>query len=467
MRGRSFVIRNLLGALCLAHGLSSAPAHAQSDTADSSESASQKRVAVGKLKGPKPDDARKRLVEGLEESGAVRLVGDDDPLESGASEEDIAAYAKRVGADAVLLGTTSQKGATWTANITVHNGEDGSEVETVEVKGRLAQYRNGLSDASLFQDAIGRTRLEPELVATSGASDGEETVEEELEASVDGQKVLDLSSGGRPSPLEVRGGMRLYSRSFRYTDPANEVNPLGGYPDLATYNVAAAPMVFANGTWYPGAHFTDGWLAHLGVTGGFEVGFATHVEYAGKTLDQSHSLWFVGPKFRIPLGVHDVGIFGTYGTHNFEVSGDTNTFPDVRYEFVDIGLDTHLRFDQLRIGAHAQYRMVLDSGPIGDANWYPNTTARGVTFGGEVGWQFLAPFEFLVGLDSLQYGLDFNPISLENPRAAGGATDRYLSVWAALSYVLPGDEAKPAAKSDGSPTEEPSGSSFDSFDEDF
>jgi hypothetical protein len=363
-----------------------------------------------------------------------------------------------------------------------------------------ACFAQWLSPTSAHAAPSEKIELEEEPDATSATPEGTETPDAtaEADASVTAEGEMTEAelttptaedAEGRPSPLELRAGMRLYSRSFRYTDTLDELYPTRGYPDLVTYNVAAAPMAFGHGTWYPAAHFTGGWPAHIGITGGYEQGFATHVQYGDTELDQNHSMWWVGPKVRVPIQQHDVGIFATYGIHNFEVIGDdvittpetgTGTvdeaFPDVRYEFFDFGLDAHFRFDQLRIGAHAAYRLVVNPGPILSSEWFRNVTTQAVTFGGEVGWQVAGPLEILVGLDALQYGMDFNPVSTTRPdgtptpanRVAGGATDRYLSVWAALAYVLPGQEATTAATPAGEDTpagKEPAPSEFDSFDE--
>jgi hypothetical protein len=352
----------------------------------------------------------------------------------------------------------------------------------------------------VFRAALGALCIAQSFSSQAQAVESEEIeLDEEPEETPDATAEADVSitgdgetaeatataseaSEGRPSPLDLRAGMRLYSRSFRYTDTLNELFPTRNFPKPVTYNVAAAPMAFGHGTWYPAAHFMGGWPSHIGITGGYEYGFATHVAYGNKLLDQNHSMWFVGPKVRVPFSSHDVGVFATYGNHNFEILGDevaeTPTgptpvppvFPDVKYEFFDFGLDARFRFDQLRIGAHAQYRLVVNPGPILSREWFTNVTTQAVSFGGEVGWQVVGPFEVLVGLDALQYGLDFNPVSTSRPpdRVAGGATDRYLSVWAAVGWVLPGQEATVAGEPAGEAApagKEPAPTDFDSFEE--
>lgn len=330
-----------------------------------------------------------------------------------------------------------------------------------------------------------------EPVATSGREEPEKIVLEEEEPSEESEsaeteeKVPEASDSGRPSPFDARLGLRLYSRSFRYTDTLQEVDPQNVYGEPSSYNVAYAPMYVGHGDWFPAAHFVGGWPAHIGITGGYELGFGTAVVYQNRTIPQSHWLWFVGPKIRIPLDTHAVELFSTYGSHNFQISGDDlrrtpdglvkdrPAYPDVFYQFIDVGLDARLRFDRLRVGAHAQYRIVLDAGQIATKAWYPNASASGVTFGGEVGWKLTEMFDILLGIDSLQYGLNFNPVPVDAPknRVAGGATDRYISVWGGLQFVLPGDEPSAAAAPSGekAPEKKPEGGgeSFETFDEDF
>lgn len=466
MRLRSAFAATFVGAAVALVGLPCSLAMAQS----AGEEASGKRVVVGELKGAKPQSARSWLIEGLEAESSVRVVsGKDLSIKQGASESEIAAAAAQVEADAVILGTCSlvpKKG--WSAEIYVYNGEDGALIEQITVEGGAwNKYGQALRDASQFLGAIEKARLTPE-------PEPEPELEEELEEEPLEEEKPEPepeSPTGRPSPLYLRVGARLYSRSFRYTDTLDQLFPNQGFPDMLTYNLAAAPMIIGRVDWYPLAHGQGGFPAHLGITGGYELGIATKVRFRGEELNQSHSQWFVGPKVRIPVAAHELALFGAFGNHAFAitgheaVNGDRSAFPDVSYRFFDVGLDARLLFEQIRLGAFAKYRMLLGYGDIATNEWFPNTSGSALSFGGEVGWKLSSVVEALVGVDVLQYGLTFDPeVTASQDRIAGGATDRFVSVWGALGFTWPGDSPAEAAVSVSSDEDEGEDDDFDDFD---
>ncbi len=416
------------------------------------ESADTKKVLVGKLKGPKPQSAREWLVEGLEGNDRVTVVGGNDAtdISQGASEDEIASFAEKHGADAVILGTTALQGKKgWAATLYVHNGKDGALIEEIPVEGGLwNNYRKAMRDPEMLMAAVSQAQLaepEPE-VDLDGEPEEEAEVASEPVASGDTETPSEAQEA-----LELRAGLRMYSRSFRYTGTLAEIFPDQGEPELLTYNLATAPQALVHGTWFPLAHRMDGWMANIGLTGGYEVGFATSVAFGDEELDQSTSMWWVGPKIRFPFGLHSLGLLAAIGNHQFTIKGDDDVgplgplFPDVSYSFIDIGADARLRFDSgLLIGAHARYRIVNDTGDLQSDAWFPETSAVGFEYGGEVGWMLSENFDLLFGIDGLQYGMNFNPIAESTPhdRVAGGATDRYVSVWAGLAFRLPGSEGK-------------------------
>lgn len=414
--------------------------------AQGAEQSSRKRVAVGELKGAKTQSAREFLIQGFEDEYSVEVVAKGSaPVKQGASASEIAAAAAEVGADAIVLGTSTLKPKKgWVAEIAVYNGEDGSLIEEFTVSGgSWENYRAALSNATQFMGAIDKARLAPEPEPEPEPE--EEDLEEEPQAEQATGEARDATDQRRP-PLYARLGARLYSRSFRYTDTMNDLFPNQGYPDLLTYNLAAAPMVFAHIDWYPLAHGQGGFPANIGLTAGYELGVATQVQFRSELLQQSHSMWFVGPKVRLPIDLHEVGVFGTFGSHSFKITGDETTdegrpvFPDVNYKFVDLGVDARFFVENVRLGAFAKYRKVLGYGDLSSGEWFPNTTGDAVSIGGEVGWKLSSVLDLLVGVDVLQYGLSFKPsLDAADNRIAGGATDRYVSVWGAIGFTWPTD----------------------------
>lgn len=461
MRVRSALAATFLGAAVALLGLPCSVAWAQS----AGVQASGKRVVVGELKGAKPQSARSWIIEGLEEEPSVRVVsGKDLKVRHGASESEIAAAAAQVEADAVILGTCAlQPRKGWQAEIYIYNGEDGALIEQVTVEGGAwERYRAALRDASQFLGAIEKARLAPEPEPELEEELEEEEVELEEEPPPPPPPKEDA---GRPSPLYLRLGARMYARSFQYTDPLHALRPNEDLPELLRYNLDIAPMLFGRVDWYPLAHGQGGFPAHLGITGGYELGIATKVRYGDSELAQSHSAWFVGPRARIPVATHELGLFGAFGNHAFSIHGQPPEalFPDVSYRFFDLGFDARLLFDEVRLGAFAKYRALLGYGGIASDAWFPNTSGHALSFGGEVGWKLSPVFELLVGLDVLQYGLDFNPsVNAPPERVAGGATDRFMSFWAAIGVTWPGDAPVEVSASTSSGGDEDD--DFDDFD---
>ncbi len=463
-------LRSLLAALVLAAAGAQPLLYTDVATAQE-ERSSVKRVAVGSMTGAKTQSARGWLVEGLEEQSSLEVLSGSDAtaIEHGASESEIAALAAELEADAVVLGTSNLKPKVgWVAEIYVHNGEDGALIEQVTVTaGAWNKYRATLGDSSQFMGAIEQARLaEPE--PEPEPEEDEDLEEDEPKERSEGSVTDD--SAARPSPLYARLGARLYARSFRYTDPLHEVLPGQDFPQMLTYNLAAAPMVFGRVDWYPLAHFQGGFPAHVGISGGYELGIATDVEFRRQKLRQSHSVMFVGPKFRIPVATHEIGVFGHFGKHAFSIDGDAaanegrDVFPDVNYRFLDVGADVRFLFDDIRLGAHAKYRMLLGYGDIAAAGWFPNTSGGAVNVGGEVGWKLTETLELLVGVDLLQYGLNFSPAAdAQRDRVAGGATDRYISAWGALGFTWPGDGSTSVSVSTSDASEDKD--DFDDFDD--
>lgn len=462
-------------------------AHAQ--TSGSSSSA-KKKVLVGSLVGSKTQSARDWIVKGLQEDGRYEVVGSESSLSSKKTDSSsIASAAKEHKADAVILGKSVIKKAAWEAELSIYDGKDGKLIETVTISGKtFGKYGNALVAGDELDEPLakaGGPAAEAPVAVAPAAAKEEPKAEapkpeaaqptEQAEKPAEEEQAASGAAGGRPSPLEIRAGARLYGRAFRYSDSLFQLAPDQGFQELITYNLSAAPMPFGQLTWYPAAHFQDGWLAHLGIRGGYERGVATQVAYQGALLDQDHSLWYAGLRGRIPVLPNlEFGVIGTFTNHTFTIYGDEDSagvpaFPDVDYKMVEAGADVEWRIDKLILGAYGKYLILFDSGPIQSAEWFPSAHGSGIDFGGNVGWELTPMFDILVGGDVRAYGLDFNPIANDAPpeRIAGGATDVYLSMWAGLGFRLPGDQPQAtAAPASGKSTGEaaPKGDDFDSFD---
>ncbi|HSC88667.1 MAG TPA: hypothetical protein VLC09_15400 [Polyangiaceae bacterium] len=313
--------------------------------------------------------------------------------------------------------------------------------------------------------------------------DGDDDAAEEDDASE--AAADDTANGTLPSPLESHLGVALYGRTFRYTEPLNG-DP---YVPLNDYTLPAAPAPFVDLTWFPGAHFTDSWLAHVGVRGGYRLGIATTVSNpapSGGNLTQESSSWFVGARVRVPielgeaLGRVTLSATGDYAAHRMALTGgapNDQTFPDIDYRLLQLGGDAEWRISGMIIGMSALYLPVLSTGDgsansLDGANWFPNAHGWGIDLGGRVGWELSDWADLLVGVEYRSYGLSFAPNTGipgdPNTKVAGGATDRTVSAWLGLGFRIPERAVKRAGAGESAPAKAPednetSQDDFDSF----
>jgi hypothetical protein len=262
--------------------------------------------------------------------------------------------------------------------------------------------------------------------------------------------------------------LRIYMRDFAFTQTLAEFYP-GAYQPLLVHTTAPSPMFSSHVNAYPGALFTDGFLAHLGLLGGYEVGFLSKTTLLDKQLTQEHTNIYVGARYRIMFGDHYVSPKFAVGKHSFIIENDridifdsrpgsgqvyeADALPDTEYSYRDLGLDVRFDFGTISLGAHSAYRFVTDTGGLQAASddavnrpydtWFPHAHGFGVTAGLYGGYELTDVIELQVGGDFLRYSLDFNPLpqnvqGVPFERIAGGATDTYISGWLGVGVTFPG-----------------------------
>jgi hypothetical protein len=210
---------------------------------------------------------------------------------------------------------------------------------------------------------------------------------------------------------------------------------------------------------YPGAFFTDNSWSHLGIEARYEFGIPTTTEFARAdgtiaSLSTASSEFEAGLRGRLPLGRHELGIFGLFGAHAFSLKGDENPnadpyalVPDVNYQFLRVGLDARFAISKLVVGGHFAPRFLLSMNEIDKARvWFPGASGSGLDFGIFGGWHLLPWLSAVGGLDVVRYGFDFNAIPADNRVIAGGATDTYVSLWLGAMFSLEGQTAEVQAQ---------------------
>ncbi len=236
---------------------------------------------------------------------------------------------------------------------------------------------------------------------------------------------------------------------------------------LPPYSLSPGPEV---GVWleaYPAAFATQGFASNIGVFGVFNQGFgvsSTTMSTPPVTLTTKFQDFMGGLKLRWPVNIFAPYLSVAYGaqTFKFEAQNGPSVVPSVAYKFIRLGLGARADF-----GAHASadlgvaYLLVTDegtaAGDIKSATYFPGTTANGIDVGASFAYRFTKLLGARAGVDFRQYGLDFHATPASVP-LAGGATDRYITVWGGVELTLDGmgggtsaddDEKEPAAAPKG------------------
>ncbi len=411
-------------------------------------SAGGHQVALGPFQGAKAKTVRGYVATALKRAKGIQVVSDASikqagiPLGKDASNDDYAGVAAATGATAVLDGRVTTKGRAVTVEIDVRDGASGEVVDTITLKaGWMPGMRNTINKqlAGDLQDPLSKTGAAeapeediPDAAAVEGEAGEEAAGEEEAEEESEPK--------GRPSALEVGAGIRAFSRNYRYTDDL--------FDALRSYKLGVAPAAFIYLRWYPVAHFDGGALSHLGLTGGYERGFAVSTETpGGEELDTTTYEWWAGLRYRIPFDEHEVGIQGTYGNHTYRVDDDPADpyVPDVEYTYVRLGVDARVRVSRVVLGAHFGYRYLLGAGQIADPEWFPNISGGGLDAGLLAGYEIIDGLDLLAGFDFRRYFFSMNS-EPGDASIAGGALDEYIAGWGGLAFRLPGQ----ASSGDGS-----------------
>ena len=254
-------------------------------------------------------------------------------------------------------------------------------------------------------------------------------------------------ASSRPSPFDLEAGLRAVNRNFSYKDSPAQLFPNQGYPMLVPFQLALGPALFFDGTAYPGALAASDIAAHLGLTFGYELNFATNAVFApgsalARTLHTQASQFYVGGRARIPLGAHELGLVAAYGQQKFELLGDESAplVPDVHYKFVRLSLDAKFAVGDVSVGGHLGTRLVSDTGGL-RSDWFPNTKTKSLEAGLFLGYRLSGALDLIAAADLVRYVFDFNPIPPQtdpwSKPVAGGATDQYITASLALRFHVP------------------------------
>jgi hypothetical protein len=408
------------------------------------ESSEKAKVAVGGFDGAKSADARSAFIDALKKDGNYEVTDAED-VKPGAKAKAITDSAKVLGVSVVITGKVSKGGL----KLKVLNGADGKLLDEVEIKGAPAKLKANIekSGASSVAAAVAQVKPaaeekkkeEPEPAADEAAGD-EAKADSEVAASA---STDDAGKGGL-SPLDITAGLRPMHRTFSFNQTLADVRPKEGFYQLLKYELPLGPSLFIDFNWFPGSHFAEGPAEWIGITAGYEKGFATQSIYGEGTMDQKTlktdaQAFYVGGRFRFPIGLHQLGATATYGQHSFILTGDEGPYPlipDVKYSYIKVGLDGMFRFGDFSAGARVGKRFVSSTGAL-QTVWFPKVSTQSLEAGVTVGYRLVSMLDLVAGFDWLRYAFDFNPVPIRPSYVAGGAVDEYLSGYIAFRFHLP------------------------------
>ncbi len=412
------------------------------------DSAEKAKVAVGGFEGAKSDEVRAAFIEALKKDGSYEITDAED-IKPSAKGKTVTEAAAGLGVNVIITGKVS-KG--FGLKLKVLNGADGKVLDDAEIKGgALPKLKTAIekSGASSVADGIGKAKgkkkeepkKEEAKKPEEAAKPEEEKPAEEASASV---STSDNSKG--LSPLDITAGLQPMHRTFTFHDTLADIyGPKSGYYQLLKYELPLGPALFIDLNWFPASHFTSGPAEWIGLTGGFQKGFATQSVYGEGTKDQKtlktdEQSFYFGGRFRLPIGEHMLGATGTYGQHSFILSGDEGPYPlipDVKYGYVKVGVDGMFRFGDFLAGARIGKRFVMSTGDLKRV-WFSNVKAQSLEAGVTVGYRLVSMLDLVVGFDWLRYAFDFNPVPKRPSYVAGGAVDEYLSGNIGFRFHMPG-----------------------------
>jgi hypothetical protein len=420
-------------------------------------SAEKPKVAVGGFSNDKKGELREAFLAALREDGSYEITDAED-IKSTANARAVADAASAMEVNVVITGKV--QGSSVKLKVM---GPDGQQLDAPEIKGtNRAKLKSKIQNTASLSVADGVERAMAEERARAEKEEQAQRKQQAQAAKADD----DDDSDDKPaccglSPLDLSVGVRGMHRTFRFHQTIAELRPNDGFGKLRSYKLPLGPVVFADLNWYPGAHFAKGQAERIGLTGGYEKGFAISTVYEPEgaekqTLTTNEQAFYVGARYRVPIAAHELGGAVTYGRHTFELQGDNASplIPDVKYAYVKLGLDGAIRIGRVSVAARVGKRFVLSTGAL-ERVWFPGSVkTQSLEAGISAGYRLLPVVEVVAGFDWLRYAFDFNPVRRRagsESLVAGGAVDEYWYGSLGVRLSIPGDGEQSSAAASSAP----------------
>jgi len=420
-------------------------------------------IMVRPFDGPKAKALQERVVKVLEEQGADLVPAGFEGPQAMETDADYAAVAARLNIQAYIQGEATNDNTGWKLKISVRQGSDGTVVGGAEFS------------ASWFPGLL--TKIDEELIGTlekalSGAKVPEGAPEEEPQEATEAP----AEDTRAPRPLELDAGVGFVFRSYQAN---NAVTLPGVLPSrdqsggMANLRVGAA--------FYPGALFTQTFLANLGLVGHFERSLGGTTQAGNDPngvlpegdLDTTLTAYDVGLRVRLPISENELGFSAAYGAHTFEIDdggtgadpldldSDPKLVPNVNYSYIRLGTDFAYNMKSYMLKADVGLRIVNSAGDepgqIQNDDWFPRSDVGGIDVGLTAGYAISERLSVTLGMDFRNFFYSMNSREadfglIENATApsgfsarqdgdgrnpvAGGANDMYFAGILSARYAL-------------------------------
>nr|MDQ3036452.1 hypothetical protein [Myxococcota bacterium] len=340
----------------------------------------------------------------------------------------------------VVEGRVVRRGRRFTLRTTVRDASTGAVLAEESFTGRAAR---GLRTAvrRSFWDEAGSAMARGSVPAAADPVATRSTTSTRTETASSGDVAIEVDPVEQDAPAAAAGGATLsplwiaigatgFSRDFSYTDDL--------FLTLRPYQLPIGWTARAQARWYPAAHFTQDFVANLGIDAMFGAALGLRSRQRDGTSYGTESIDFrVGADVRIPLAPVEIGIGFGYGMHTFALgaseTGQNAQLPNVKYQFLRPSI--RARFD-LGAGIYTEaafgWRVLTGTGALG--TWFPRNSGSGMDLGAWVGWQSDMGLGARIGFEMQRYFFSMNP-EPGDENIAGGATDQFLAgsvdlVWA-------------------------------------
>ena len=236
--------------------------------------------------------------------------------------------------------------------------------------------------------------------------------------------------------LRASVGVGGFNRSFTWAG-----NPS---PSLATASQPFSGDIAVDASWFPAAHFTQTFPAHLGlfISGNFGVGMVSRVQDS-RFAHSANRLRF-GALVRLPLAERfSLLLHAGYSRQELTTSqvaindGSARpNIPDVLFNGFRGGLGLRLRIvGSLELDALGGVQLVVGKGELGSDRYFPKANAFAVDVGGGLSVELVEHVRLRAGVEWQRYFVTLNPADTST-FFAKTAADQYITATASLQWVM-------------------------------